>query len=415
MYNVKGIYMKRNLTALMILLGVQLLLWKGIPIIFRTAHKETPKLEVSKVTNILRTTLKGHALKVTSAAITADHKTVISGSEDNTIKIWNLETGQLKRTLTGHTGIVNYLSVTPDDKYIVSAESKNVRIWNLQTGALIRELENSNGTISFVETSQDGKILIMDGGTQSIKSKKVDQSGYSYETFITKYVINVLNLQSGNLTTRLVNDDLFTEIEISSNRNLLVSGDRTGRLNIWNLRTNTLQKTLIEHKSEIKSIAISPDEKTIVSTGNDGQIKIWDVNSGKIKSTFTGHKVESYSYNIVTALIPDNNTLVTWNTNTRQNDVKIWNLQTGELRYTLQPPKQNLYLDSYFNFVKISPDGKNLITKGNNSIQTWGLATGQLNNTIKIPGDILAFSSDGTILATRVEENNINLQQIISK
>ncbi len=411
--------MKRNLTALMIFLVVQLLLWKVIPIISRTAHKNASKPEVSQETNILQTTLKGHALKVSSAAITTDNKTVISGSEDNTIKIWNLETGQLKRTLTGHTGVVNYLSVTSDGKYIVSAESKNIRIWNLLTGAFIRELENPNGTINFVETSQDGKTIVMDGGTQIIKTTKVDQSGYSYKTEITKYIINVFDLQSGTSISRIVNDNLLTKVEISPSGNILVSGDNTGKLNIWNLRTGRLQKTLIGHEFEIKSIAISPDEKTIVSTDKDGQIKIWDVASGKLKITFTGHQIQSYTDNVVKVLIPDNNTLVSWKTNTiylNKNDVKVWNLQTGELKYTLQPPKkQNSDLDSYFYFVTVSPDAKNLITQVENSIQTWKVATGNLQNTIKIQGDILAFSPDGSILATRVEENNINLQQINTK
>ncbi|MCX7595844.1 MAG: hypothetical protein N2235_19190 [Fischerella sp.] len=173
-------------------MGVQLLLWKGIPIISRTAHKYAPKLEVSRKTNILQTTLKGHALKVSSVAITADNKTVISGSEDNTIKIWNLGTGQLKRTLTDRTGVVNYLSVTPDGKYIVSAEDKSVRIWNLQTGALIRDIRNSDGKISFVKTTQDGKFIVIDGGTQIIKNTTTtvnEYGSYPSESETTKYII----------------------------------------------------------------------------------------------------------------------------------------------------------------------------------------------------------------------------------
>ncbi|MCX7595845.1 MAG: hypothetical protein N2235_19195 [Fischerella sp.] len=82
----------------------------------------------------------------------------------------------------------------------------------------------------------------------------------------------------------------MTKVEMSQSDNMLVSGDNTGKLNIWNLRTGTLQKTLTGHESEIKSIAISPDEKTIVSTENDGQIKILDSISGKLKRTFSGYK-----------------------------------------------------------------------------------------------------------------------------
>jgi WD40 repeat protein len=407
MYNVKGTFMKRNLTPFMILLVVQLVLWKGISIISPTANKNSDTQARSTVANseIFPTTLKGHALEVSSAAIAADNNTVISGSVDNTIKIWNLRTGQLKRTLTGHTGVIDYLSVTPDGKYIVSAESKNVRIWNLLTGALIRELGNS-GTISFVETSQDGKTLVIDGGTQIIKIKPV--SPYSIESEITKYIISIFNLKTGILKNQLVHDNLLTKIEMSHSGNILVSGDNTGKLNIWNLRNGTLEKTLTGHESKIKSIAISPDEKTIASTEYNGQIKIWDLISGKLKSTFTGHIL---SYESVGVLIPDNNTLMSWNVSTNR-DIKIWNLQTGELKYIF-PTNQNSDLDSNLDFVKISSDGNKLITKAKDNLQSWELATGQLKDTIKIQGDILAFSPDDNILATRAEDRTtINILRI---
>ncbi|MCX7595846.1 MAG: hypothetical protein N2235_19200 [Fischerella sp.] len=133
----------------------------------------------------------------------------------------------------------------------------------------------------------------------------------------------------------------------------------------------------------------------------------------------SGHKIGSYEFIVV--LITDNNTLVSLPQNRVSNEeFKIWNLQTANLKYTLKPQKnQDSYLDSEFNFLTVSPNGKNLITKGNLGIQTWELATGHLKNTIntiEIKGDILAFSPDGKILATGgVEDSNINIRQIASE
>ncbi|MBW4613447.1 MAG: WD40 repeat domain-containing protein [Desmonostoc vinosum HA7617-LM4] len=419
--------MKPNLIAFMILLVVQLILWKGISIISPTAsqnsntqatNKNSNLPIASRGTDVLQTTLKGHALAVSSVAIASDNNTVISGSEDNTIKIWNLETSKLKRTLTGHTGVVNYLSVTPDGKYIASAESKNVKIWNLQTGALIRDIRNPSGTINFIETSQDGQSLILDGGTKIIKNPVVDQSVYSSEPETTKYIINIFNLKTGTLKNQLVHNNLLTEVKISQSGNILVSGDKAGKLNIWNLRNGSLKKTLTGHENEIRSIAISPDEKTIVSTDKDGKIKIWDLTSGKLKSTFTGHETKSYTDDFVIVLIPDNNTLVSWNTNTstlNKNNIKIWNLQTGEFQYTIEiAQEKNSYYNNNFDLVKISSDSKKIITNSKSGIQTWELATGQLKNTIKVSGNILAFSPDNKILAVIGEDSNINIWRIPS-
>ncbi|MBE9058280.1 WD40 repeat domain-containing protein [Sphaerospermopsis sp. LEGE 08334] len=414
----KGIFMKLNLVAFMILLGVQILLIKGISIISPT-EKKSENQATSQTTSIgtekkpeppapkvehkpLLTTLTGHALTVTSAAITADHNTLISGSKDNTIKLWNPESGELKRTLTGHTGVVNYLNVTPDGKYIVSADSYNVRIWNLLSGALIRQFNNSE-KIGFIKTTQDGKTLVIDGGTQIIKSTKTtDSNGYKYssEVEIKKYLIRVLNLNTGVLRNNLVHNQPLTHVAISSSGNILVSGDKTGNLNIWNLQNGRLEKTLTGHNSAINSIAISPDEKTIVSTEEDGQIKIWDLSSGKLKSTFTGHD-RSYKDRVIVLIT--NNTLISWLQIYYNDggDVKIWDLQTGNFKYTLN--------GTNFNFLKVSADAKHLITYRENGINKWELATGELKNNVKIAGDILAISPDNKIVVTSEGVNNINL------
>ena len=67
--------------------------------------------------------------------MTADGKRVVSGSVDNTIKVWNLETGKEERTLSGHSGGVYAVSVTADGKRVVSGSwDTTIKVWNLETG-----------------------------------------------------------------------------------------------------------------------------------------------------------------------------------------------------------------------------------------------------------------------------------------
>ncbi|MFM6251132.1 MAG: WD40 repeat domain-containing protein, partial [Dolichospermum sp.] len=66
---------------------------------------------------------------------TPDGKTVISGSSDNTIKTWDLGTGEKKLTFKGHSGWVNAIAVTPDGKTVISGSSdRTIKIWDLKTG-----------------------------------------------------------------------------------------------------------------------------------------------------------------------------------------------------------------------------------------------------------------------------------------
>ncbi|MFM6252030.1 MAG: WD40 repeat domain-containing protein, partial [Dolichospermum sp.] len=65
-------------------------------------------------------TLLGHSHWVRAIAVTPDGKTAISGSGDNAIKTWDLETGQEKFTLSGHSDWVNTVTITPDGKTVIS-------------------------------------------------------------------------------------------------------------------------------------------------------------------------------------------------------------------------------------------------------------------------------------------------------
>ncbi|MEA5559477.1 WD40 repeat domain-containing protein, partial [Nodularia spumigena] len=95
-------------------------------------------------------TFKGHSYWVNAIALTPDGNTVISGSDDNTIKIWDMtkpKTGffgfiyerirsRLKFTLTGHSSFISAIALTPDGKTVISgSRDKTIKIWDVETGA----------------------------------------------------------------------------------------------------------------------------------------------------------------------------------------------------------------------------------------------------------------------------------------
>ena len=79
--------------------------------------------------------------------ILADNK-LASGSLDNTIKIWNLETGECIRTLAGHSMAVVSLQLLENNKLASGSEDKSIRIWNVDTGECISTLSGSNEVLS---------------------------------------------------------------------------------------------------------------------------------------------------------------------------------------------------------------------------------------------------------------------------
>ena len=107
---------------------------------------------------------------VRSVAIGQDGKVLISGLDNKTIKVWNLEEQREELTLTGHSSRVTSVAITKDGKYIVSAsEDTTIKVWNLEEKREEFTLRGHAGAVTSVVISQDGKYLISGSADKTIK------------------------------------------------------------------------------------------------------------------------------------------------------------------------------------------------------------------------------------------------------
>jgi WD40 repeat protein/tRNA A-37 threonylcarbamoyl transferase component Bud32 len=251
-------------------------------------------------TNGLKTTLTLHTDAVTSVAITPDGQTLVSGSKDSTIKIWNLQNGSLKSTITGHKDAVNSLAISPDGQSLVSGSAdRTIKIWDLRTGELKKTLNGHNKSVWRVLISPDGQTLV---------------SG-SYDN-----KIKVWNLQTGALKNTLTgHTDLVYSLAITPDGQTLVSGSVDKSIKIWNLQTGALKNTLNWHKYGVTSVAITQDGQTLISGSFDNTIKILNLQTGDLKNTLTGHT----DLVLALAISPDKHTLVSASTD---KTIKIWRI-----------------------------------------------------------------------------------------
>lgn len=297
----------------------------------------------------LANTLTGHRWWVRSVAISSDGETLVSGSRDQTIKIWNLKTETLVNTLTGHDLWVRSVAISPDGQSIVSGSYDNtIKIWNLNTGELLNSLTGHGDAIWSVAISPDGQTLV---------------SGSQDDT------IKVWNLKTGELLNSLLaNSNGVAAIGISPDGQTVVSGGFDNSIKIWDFKTGQILHILKGHGNEVVAIAISPDGQTIVSGSNDKTLKIWSLKTGKLLHTLTGHLNPVWSV----AITPDGDKIASGSVD---KTIKIWNLKTGELLDTLTG-----HTDSVESLA-ISPDGRTLVSgsggvwtdNGDNSIKIWRL------------------------------------------
>ncbi|NEQ75681.1 MAG: WD40 repeat domain-containing protein [Okeania sp. SIO2C9] len=326
-------------------------------------------------------TLTGHDRPVNSVSISNDGKKIVSGSGDNTIKVWNLETGKEIRTLTGHNGWVYSVSISNDGKKIVSGSSDNtIKVWNLETGKEIRTLTGHNGRVYSVSISNDGKKIISGSDDKTIK---------------------VWNLEKGKeIRTLTGHDRSVHSVSISNDGHTIVSGSSDNTIKVWNLETGKEIRTLTGPNGEVYSVSISNDGHTIVSGGLGNTVKVWNLETGKEIRTLTGHDGWVFSVSIAN----DSQTIIS---GSGDNTIKVWNLEKGKEIRNLSGH------DRPVNSVNISNDSKIIVSGSDDkTIKVWNLQTGELIRNLTghdRPVNSVNISNDSKIIVSGSDDKTIKV------
>ena len=110
-------------------------------------------------------TLRGHSNWVNSVAWSGDSQTLASGSDDKTVKLWNVQTGECVRTLEGHSSLVISVAWSGDSQTLASGSFDNtVKLWNMQSGECIATFDHrlyAGLKIKGVKGLSDAEILTL--------------------------------------------------------------------------------------------------------------------------------------------------------------------------------------------------------------------------------------------------------------
>ena len=222
-------------------------------------------------------TLHGHPRGVNDVHIDSRGQLLISCGDGGTIKVWSLTAGRLLHTLEGHVRGVTSVAVDPKGDVLASAsKDKTIKLWKLGTGSPLRTLLGSPSTVKAIALSPDGTILFSGGLDHKVRLWDVKTG-------------EMMRFISGHVSP--VND-----VAVSHNGRFIVSASKDKSLMLWSVGTGAIIHTLRGHTQEVNSVAIAPDNRTIISGSTDRTIKVWDARTGKLLHTLTGHS------NTVTAI-----------------------------------------------------------------------------------------------------------------
>jgi serine/threonine protein kinase len=294
------------------------------------------------ILHIDNSTLIGHSGEVNSLAFSRDRITLASGSDDKTIKIWNLNNKKEIRTLKGHLDIVYSVAISPDGQILVSgSKDKTIKIWNLQTGQLINTLYGHKDFVDSVTISLNGQTIA---------------SG-SYDHTIKLWNLKTLQL----IHTFKGHSAQVLSVAISPDNQTLISGSKDKTIKMWNLNTGQLIRTIQGHSGDVNAIAINSRGDMFASASDDKTVKVWNLNTGQEIRTIG---TDSADVNAI-AFSHDGNKIAS---GSDDKTVKIWNLMSGELLNTLKGHSDAVYA------VAFNPNDKTLVSaSADKTIKIWQL------------------------------------------
>jgi WD40 repeat protein len=194
---------------------------------------------------------------------------VATCSIDETVKIWNVSSSfnwTLITTYYQHSSSVVALEWLDNDTLASGSDDRTIKLWSMATGQTKRTIQTN----------------------QWVSSLKLLNTNIHLAAGLHNGVINIYNINDGNLVSSLKGhtNGVWDLVQISDDLLASSSGDTTVR--IWNLTTNTCKFNLTGHTSGVFGLK-QINSSILASGSGDTTIKLWDITSGQLIRTLTGH------------------------------------------------------------------------------------------------------------------------------
>jgi WD domain, G-beta repeat len=249
---------------------------------------------------------------IKTIAISPHLPMVATGSEDKTIRLWNLDSGVEIGILTGHQKSVESIAFHPHQSgLLVSGDRAGaIKLWQVDPVLELSSTDSQQSKVNCLAISLDGKLIVSGGSDRTIK--------IWYFVLSDERSIDCLaTLKHHQLAVNAVGfNPINSEVKFAS-----VSSDR--RVMLWGMESKTPLSILTAHTQAVKTLAFSPDGKLLATAGDDGLIMLWDLASRKLVRTLSAHRwtISALSF------LNSSNTLVSasWDGN-----IKFWQVDSGQ-------------------------------------------------------------------------------------
>jgi WD40 repeat protein len=273
---------------------------------------------------VLDRTLRGHSGWVTGVAFSADGRRLASGGSDQTVKFWDVNTGQQTSTVATKIKEVQALAFSHDGRWLAAENSANtVTLWDAGTGGEVRSF-SSNKPLGIL-------------GSSWVYSIAFSPDGRWLASGVDDKTVRLWDVATGRTLRDLASDRRpVIYIAFSPDGRWLASGENDKTIKIWDVATGKEIHRLRGHKKSVYAAVFSSHGRYLASASADKNVKLWDVTTGREIHNLTGHGSDVTSL----AFSPDDRWLASgsWD-----KTIKIWDVQTGREVRTLEGHTHHIY------------------------------------------------------------------------
>jgi WD40 repeat protein len=362
-------------------------------------------------------TLKGHANGIWSVAFHPSGDLLVSGSNDSTVKLWNPHTGQSIRTLRGYSTGIKSLAFSPDGETLVSSgDNKKINLWSLASGTCQRTFEGHLSWIWCVTFNPNGQLLASSSNDNTIKlwqtstwkllktfqghlslvfAVDFSPNGHILASASDDTTVRLWNIQSGECLKTLPQGGRVWTVTFSPDGQTLACAHGERLMSLWNVATGTCLRVLTGHTSLIFTTSFSPDGRWLASGSDDKTIRLWEVESGECVSVLEGHSGSVWSV----AFSPEGDTLASGSNDAT---VKLWSIPTGECLQTLYGHEREVWS------VVFHPQTAELFSSAQEgTIKRWDVATGQCLQTFQEDKPYNQMNIEGVTGLTEAQKSSL--------